>query len=135
MVREMLQSDRLTAALGRRRTLGQMLRKRVAEGRLTALNHIRQQQCREGFRNRSNLKESVAANGTIILFAKRAVSNNPPPGRLNHTDNDPDATLLLVDALLKNVANLDIRRDLVSPLGKRACKRKRDNDDSANKAL
>src|SRR5688572_3283890 len=103
---QVLEGDLLPAALGDLHRVRQILRHRIGQGDLAALNHVRKEQGGENLRNRADLEKRVA------IESRLAIRNGTASGGLDHTDDEVDALLLRIDALDEDLTNLGIADDL-----------------------
>jgi len=71
-----------------------------------ALYHLGEQQRREHFCCRTDLKNRIAVHRTWITFFQVAVSNNPPPLRLDYTHNNANTLVLYIDSINEHLPNL-----------------------------
>src|SRR5208283_5075473 len=89
---------------------GEILRHRIRERELAALNHIGKQQRREYLRNRADFEDGIAAEWPRVALIERAMRYDPPSPGLDNSHHDSNPLVIGIDALDQDVANLGVGR-------------------------
>src|SRR5258708_32428552 len=92
----------------------QILRHRILECDFALSDHVSEQECRESFGHRANLKTSVAIQGLRVRLVEMTVRDNPSALRSDNADYDSDTIFLAgecVDPFGEHLANISIRRE------------------------
>jgi hypothetical protein len=104
----MRQRNLLAVATWRRHRFGQVLRDRIVQTDLAAFDHVGEQDGGEHLGDRSDFKDRLSVHRAMALPVRRAVADDAGARLIDKTNDDADALLHTVDAVLEDARDVVI---------------------------